>query len=223
MNQLADDIRLALARSRDLSRAEQQRAYMKSALPFYGVGVPQTRRLARSAASAHWFESRQAWLATVDHLWDEATHQEERYAALAVLSHPRARGWRDRRLWPTLEQLITTAAWWDLVDGVSPITGELLAADASLAEDIRGWARSDDMWLRRSSIIAQLGAKAGTDTDLLTDVIEVNAADTEFFIAKAIGWALRQYARIEPEWVREFLGTHELRPLSAREAAKNIS
>ncbi len=90
------------------------------------------------------------------------------------------------------------------------------------ATDLRRWSVSENMWLRRSSIIAQLRAKTDTDLDLLTDVIEANAEDNEFFVAKAVGWALRQYARTDPDWVRNFLATHTLRPLSVREASKHL-
>ncbi|OMQ14038.1 DNA alkylation repair protein, partial [Modestobacter sp. VKM Ac-2676] len=88
---------------------------------------------------------------------------------------------------------------------------------------LRGWARDPDRWLRRSAVIAQLGAKARTDTALLAEVIEVNAGDPEFFVRKAIGWALRDHAKTDPAWVRRFLAEHELGPLSRREAAKHLS
>jgi 3-methyladenine DNA glycosylase AlkD len=87
---------------------------------------------------------------------------------------------------------------------------------------LREWARSPDRWLRRSAIIAQLGAEERTDRALLTEVIEVNAADPEFFVRKAIGWALRDLAKTDPAWVRRFLAEHELSPLSRREAAKHL-
>jgi 3-methyladenine DNA glycosylase AlkD len=87
---------------------------------------------------------------------------------------------------------------------------------------LRDWARSPDRWLRRSALIAQLGARERTDTALLTEVVEANAADREFFVRKAIGWALRDFARTDPDWVRRFLADHELSPLSRREAAKHL-
>jgi 3-methyladenine DNA glycosylase AlkD len=90
---------------------------------------------------------------------------------------------------------------------------------------IREWSERPERWLRRASIICQLDAKASTDLTLLTDVIEANLADREFFIRKAIGWALRQYARTDPDWVREFVAAHRdtLSPLSYREAIKHLT
>jgi 3-methyladenine DNA glycosylase AlkD len=120
--------------------------------------------------------------------------------------------------------MITAGAWWDLVDGVSGrIRDLLLEHPAQLRPVLLRWARSPDRWLRRSAVIAQLGAKHRTDTALLTEVILVNAADPEFFVRKAIGWALRDLAKTDPAWVRGFLAGHELSPLSRREAAKHLT
>jgi 3-methyladenine DNA glycosylase AlkD len=89
---------------------------------------------------------------------------------------------------------------------------------------LRAWSKDPDMWIRRSAITAQLAAKAATDPELLASVIEANLSDPEFFIRKAIGWALREYAKTDPAWVREFVDRHgtELSPLSRREALKNL-
>jgi 3-methyladenine DNA glycosylase AlkD len=81
---------------------------------------------------------------------------------------------------------------------------------------------SGDLWRRRSGIIVQIGAKASTDITLLTDAIVANLADLDFFIRKAIGWALREYAKTDPTWVRSFVDTHDLSPLSRREATKHL-
>jgi 3-methyladenine DNA glycosylase AlkD len=154
-------------------------------------------------------------------LWREAAYREERHAAIALTGLPEARGALE--LLPLHEEMITTGAWWDLVDGVAPrIRDLLLAHPAQLRPVLLDWARSADRWLRRSAVIAQLGAKDRTDTALLTEVIEVNAADPEFFVRKAIGWALRDLAKSDPAWVRRFLTEHELSPLSRREAARNL-
>ena len=89
---------------------------------------------------------------------------------------------------------------------------------------MRGWAIDDDRWLRRVAVICQLGAKDRTDRALLTDAVLANAADRDFFLRKAIGWALRDYARTDPAWVRRFVTAHEdeLSPLSKREALKHL-
>jgi 3-methyladenine DNA glycosylase AlkD len=84
------------------------------------------------------------------------------------------------------------------------------------------WTRSDDRWLRRASIICQLGMRDQTDVELLATAIESAMGDRDFFLRKAIGWALRDYARTNPAWVRSFAETHQLSPLSRREALKHL-
>ena len=89
---------------------------------------------------------------------------------------------------------------------------------------VRGWTVADDRWLRRTSVIAQLGARSGTDVGLLADVIEANQDDPDFFLRKAIGWALRQHARTDPDWVRAEVTRlgDRLSGLSRREALKHL-
>ena len=88
---------------------------------------------------------------------------------------------------------------------------------------LRTWARAPDRWLRRTAVICQLGAKDGTDLELLTEAIEANLDDGDFFLRKGIGWALRQHARTDPDWVRSFVAAHPaLSPLSRKEALKHL-
>ena len=124
------------------------------------------------------------------------------------------------------EEIIRTGAWWDLVDGVAHRPGRPVAGPPGRTDaGARRWSRDEDFWVRRAAITAQLGAKAATDTDLLAAVIEANLEDPEFFIRKAIGWALRQYARTDPAWVQAFVRRHwdELSPLSRKEALRNLA
>jgi 3-methyladenine DNA glycosylase AlkD len=111
-------------------------------------------------------------------------------------------------------------------DGVSGrICTLLLAHPGEMSAVVRKWSRDPDFWIRRASITSQLRAKQATDTVLLADVIEPNLTDQEFFIRKAIGWALREFAKTAPEWVEEFVARHgeELSPLSRREALRGIA
>lgn len=211
----------ALRRAADPARAAGMQAYMKSVQPCLGVRVPEVRRLTSALAREHPPASVAQLGEAAAALWRGATHREERYAAVALTGLPIARGALE--LLPLYEEMITTGAWWDHVDGVAPRVRELLLAHpGTMAPLLRDWARSPDRWLRRSAVIAQLGARDRTDRALLTEVIEVNATDPEFFVRKAIGWALRDLARTDPDWVRRFLAEHELSPLSRREAAKHL-
>ena len=171
--------------------------------------------------AAHPLESFSAWQDTLLTLWREATYREERYMALALLQDRRYREYRTMRALALYEELIVTGAWWDFVDEVS--AGPLGALLPEVAPTLRGWSTDDVMWKRRASIIAQVRRKGDTDFELLTACIEPNRGDREFFIRKAIGWALRAYAWVEPEVVIAYCDTHELSPLSRREALKNVT
>jgi 3-methyladenine DNA glycosylase AlkD len=218
---LVTDVRAALRAAADPERARGMQAYLKTTEPCLGVRLPEVRRLAREAALADPPATATDVERAAGPLWREAACREERYAAIELTGLPVARGALD--LLPLHEEMITTGAWWDLVDGVAGrVCALLLAHPAQLRPVLRGWARSADRWLRRSAVIAQLGARERTDKALLAEVIEVNAADTEFFVRKAIGWALRDLAKSDPDWVRGFLAEHELSPLSRREAARHL-
>ena len=125
-----------------------------------------------------------------------------------------------------LEELVTSGAWWDHVDELATVIGELLRKYPKRIRPLmRRWSADANMWKRRVSIICQLRFKRDTDLDLLYANIEPNLADREFFIRKAIGWALRQYAWTDPKEVARYVRAHEaqLSGLSRREALKNIS
>ncbi|MTB72510.1 DNA alkylation repair protein [Arsenicicoccus sp. MKL-02] len=221
---LVAQVRAALAAHADPERAAGQQRYMRSAMPFHGLTTPQRRLVTRPILAAHRLATREEWEATIRRLWDEATHREERYTAIELLRHRAYRGWRDTALAPLLEHLITTGAWWDVVDATTPVVGEILRAEPGLASQLREWSRSDDLWLRRASIIGQLDSKGRTDVALLQDCLDANLGDREVFIRKAIGWALRQHARVDPTWVRTYVATRRTRlsPLSVREALKHL-
>ncbi len=126
------------------------------------------------------------------------------YAATELLGLRIARG-RLEAL-GLITEVIVTGAWWDHVDAVAHHVGALLRAHPADVEPVvRAWSVVPDRWLRRASIICQLDAREQTDLSLLTDVIDANLADREFFVRKAIGWALRQFARTDPAWVRAFV------------------
>ncbi len=214
---LVQSIRSALRDEADPELAPAQQAYMKSALPFLGVRVPRvravTRWLAREVTEAAVLRG------TALVLWREAAYREERYAASALMALRPVRARLD--MLDVHEEMIRTGAWWDHVDEVSHrLTETLDAHPAEMAPLLRAWSRDDDFWVRRASIISQLGRRDATDRELLATVIEPNLADAEFFIRKAIGWALRELGKTDPAWVRAFVESHELSPLSHREALK---
>lgn len=215
-------IRLRLRAAADPTRAPGMQAYMKSSMPFLGVGLTATRTETLAAARAFPPTDLPDLVRSVRELWDEAEFREERYAAQALLRLKLAKARLE--LLDLHRELIVTGGWWDHTDEAMHRIGELLAAHPGpMGATLRAWSRDENRWLRRSSVIAQLDARTGTDTVLLTHVIEATIADPDFFLRKAIGWALRQYARVDPDWVRHFVAAHPaLSPLSVREALKHL-
>jgi len=217
MNALVETVRAELAARARPEKAPDMQAYLKSAMPVYGVPRAGHREVARLVPPLDGFE---AWRSFVLELWRGAEHREERYVALDVLALPRYRAFRTMEALPLYEELIVTGAWWDLVDPVATRRLEELFPD--VVPILRAWSVSEDMWLRRSAIIAQVNRKADTDFPLLAELIEPNRGDREFFIRKAIGWALREYSKTNPSAVASYCASHELSGLSRREALKRI-
>ncbi|ULN47871.1 DNA alkylation repair protein [Mycolicibacterium goodii] len=223
---LIDRVRRELAAAGDPKRAPAMQRYMKSDMPYHGVPMPEVRRICRVIFAQHPLDSASTLEAAVSQLFLEASHREERYAAIQLAEHRLYRPYQTADRIPLYRNLIVAGAWWDTVDEIAGnLVGPILAAHPSEVRlTVVGWATDEDLWLRRTAIIAQLGAKEQTDLALLTYAIEANIGDTDFFIRKAIGWALRQYARVDPDWVRDFVADHEtqLSGLSRREALKRI-
>ena len=223
---LVTAVRAALSAAGDPARAVGQQAYMKSVLPYRGVRRPEVRRLCRPMFDAHPLPDRGGWESAVRTLWDGAGFREERYAATDLTGHRRYRAYQDVAALPLYEHMIVTGAWWDHVDEIaSDRVGPLLrATPQQVGPLLRTWSVDGDVWRRRTAILAQLGSGAETDVGLLGDCIVANLDHPDFFVRKAIGWALRQYARTDPGWVRAFVAAHgeRMSGLSRREATRRL-
>lgn len=222
---LVDAVRSGLAELADPANALEMQRYMKSELPFRGVPAPQRRRLGRRLFGEYPLQEKAAWHSVVRELWREARYREERYLAIDLTGYRAYGRWQTPGLLPLYEELIVTGAWWDFVDEIAirrvgPI---LRSAPDVVGPVMRKWATDEDRWKRRTAVICQVGSGAETDTGLLTYCVETSATDPDFFLRKGIGWALRQHARQDPEWVVRFVDTHpDLSPLSVREALKHV-
>jgi 3-methyladenine DNA glycosylase AlkD len=217
--------RAGLAERADPVKAPGMQRYMKSEMPFRGVQKPARAALANRLFAEHPLPDPDTWVATALDLWRRADYREERLLSLDLLGHRAYAHWQQPGLLAVYEEFVVSGAWWDYVDEIATHhIGPLLRAHpARLAPVMRAWAHDQDRWKRRTSIICQVGAKRDTDTDLLTACIEANIADQDFFLRKAIGWALRAHAKTDPGWVRAFVDTHPgLSPLSRREATKHL-
>ncbi len=224
---LVADVRAALATAADPAKAAPMQAYMKSEMPFRGVPKPARVAALRPVFRAHVLDDRASWDATVRLLWDSAEFREERYAATDLARHRSYAAWAtDVRSIDLDDHLVVTGAWWDHVDEVATrLVGPLLRAHpVPIERVVRRWARDADRWRRRAAVICQIGSRDATDTALLAECIVANADDPDFFLRKGIGWALREHAKTDPDWVRAFVATYRgrLSPLSTREATRNL-
>jgi 3-methyladenine DNA glycosylase AlkD len=219
-------LRKALRQLADPVKAPVMQAYMKSEMPYLGIQAVPFREATKAVLAAHPLDSPEDWRDSALALWRGARYREERYAAIELIGYRTYQSFRTLDALPMYEEMITTGAWWDYVDSIaSHRLGELLRRyPKELPAILRGWAVSDDIWKRRSAMLAQLGFKQDTDLVLLYDCLRPSLERPEFFLRKAIGWALRQHAWTDPKEVRRFVKAHEkqLSPLSKREALKNI-
>lgn len=148
------------------------------------------------------------------------SEREYQYAALDKLfRHAKTLSCADL---PRLEHFILTKSWWDTVDALAKLVGEVFSRDQACRDTwLPKWRSSESLWLRRSTILFQLAYKGDTDAELLFAIVEENASSREFFIQKASGWALREYAKTDRERVQAFVATNDLPGLTRREASKN--
>jgi len=213
-----------MAAAADPGRAVGMQAYMKSTMPYYGIRLPGVRTISRDVFGDVDM-SCDEWRRTLLALWRGARRREERYAAMYLLTMKRHRACVTPALMQVLEEMVVSGAWWDHVDELAMVIGDLLRDHPRRMRPLmRKWSIDPNLWKRRVSIICQLKFKRGTDLDLLYSNIEPNLADRDFFIRKAIGWALRQYAWTDPQEVARYVREHEaqLSGLSRREALKNV-
>src|SRR5262249_14179721 len=141
-----------------------------------------------------------AWRGLALGVFRGARFREEWYAALEICADRRARAWQTMGSLPMYEEMITTARWWDVVDGLATQRlGDILGAEPRpMKRAMLAWSKDGDMWKRRSAILCQIKKKGATDLELLYACIAPSIGSKEFFLRKAIGWALRQYAWTDP-------------------------
>ena len=206
----------------DAERAAAQRAYMRDQFPYLGIAAPEQRRLSKAVLKEASRPTTSDCVALALRCW-QLPEREFRYFAIDYLIANVKRC--DSSLLTTLRTLITAESWWDTIDPLATrVVGPLVAADPSLVATMDRWVRDGNLWIVRTAILHQLRFKAETDEKRLFEYCVAQAGHRDFFIRKAIGWALREYAYTAPEAVRAFLDRERdrLSPLSVREAAKHL-
>ncbi len=213
----------ALASVANQEKAVGMQAYMKTDMPFYGVQKPGRTPILRRLVKEFVPEDRDQYEKLVLALW-ALPHREEKYLAQGVaVGHKQ---YMVPESLPLFCRMIAEGAWWDFVDETAThmVRHLIINHGDETWPTVDTWIDDDDMWLRRSAIICQVGAKEHTDPERLLRFCEQRAFEKEFFIRKAIGWALREYAKTDAELVASFVNEHreELSGLSFREATKHI-
>lgn len=214
-----NDIMNTYRAARDPEKAAGMKAYMKHKFEYMGLQKPVRVALRKD------FLKEQKATKVIDWnivwiLWEQP-EREFQYLALAYLDTMKA--FLEKNDILKIEKLIISKSWWDSVDGTVNMTGYLNQKYPELKSTvITRWISEENIWLKRISIIFQLKYKTDTDTEFLSKAILANCATKEFFINKAIGWALREYSKTDPKWVRNFIANHELHSLSVREGSKYV-
>lgn len=202
------------------AHAGPMKKYMRDQFEFLGIKSPQLKELCRQIIRTHGLPALQDVDRIMRELWG-LSPREYQYAAIGLMER------LEKKLRPeaieTLEFMIVHRSWWDTVDSISHVVGVHFKRYPDVRETyLPRWRDAQNLWLRRTAILFQLDYKHETDFDLLKAIIRENLGTNEFFINKAIGWSLRQYARIDPNAVRKFVEATQLHPLSRREAMKHL-
>ncbi|EOH78378.1 MULTISPECIES: DNA alkylation repair protein [Enterococcus] len=204
----------------DQERSEKMAAYMRHQFDFLGIPTPLRRQQEKATFKAAKQTKTVDW-DFIDHCW-QSSYREHQYLAidylvvmepfLAVIDLAK------------IEQLVITKAWWDSVDALSEVVRKLVRRLPALKAEMLRWSLEENLWLRRVAILHQLLQKEQMDRPLLEEVLVNNLGSSEFFINKAIGWSLRDYAKTNPQWVHDFLLRYQtsLAPLTIREASKYL-
>jgi 3-methyladenine DNA glycosylase AlkD len=211
----------ALQELGDKKRAIGAQMYMKDIAPFIGVATPERRALVKKIARSMPIPTSQELGAAAKKLWD-LPEREFQYCANDLIGiHWQA---ADKKFLEShVEQLIITKSWWDTVDGLGSVAVSPLTDKYGCIALMNKWNKSENMWLNRAAIQHQRGRKFETDVKLILQYCDDHSESNEFFIVKAIGWALRDISRINPRAVRDFLKAHpDLGRVAVREAERGL-
>ncbi|MFK5921529.1 MAG: DNA alkylation repair protein [Verrucomicrobiota bacterium] len=212
-----------MALARNPAKAAPMQAYMKTDQPFYGIQAKQRKSIFKQCIAEHPLLDLNEYQEVIRTLWD-GEHREDRYQALEVAEH--FKKFRKVESWPLYENLILTASHWDTLDWIAgKLISSLVLIDPPRFEPkLIAWSHHDRMWVRRASLLAHLHHGDDTNRDLLGDTIRLLMPEKEFFIRKAIGWVLRDFANTDPLWVIQYARKYEedLSRFSRSEALKHL-
>lgn len=199
--------------------AVQMSAYMRDLFPFLGIKTPERRALSRE-----FLKTKSKKEVDWDFVFKCWAQPEREFQYLATDYLDKVKNTLTPSDIPNLHRIITEKSWWDTVDAIDVLVGNLALRHPEVNDTLLEWSVDENFWLRRTAIDHQLGRKDKTDTDLLERILVNNLGQKEFFINKAIGWSLRDYSKTNPEWVRDFINKYgdRMAALSIKEASKYI-
>jgi 3-methyladenine DNA glycosylase AlkD len=202
-------------------KAAGAKAYMRNQFGYLGLTAPLRQSISKAYIKSKLLPNYNELEVIVKELW-QMPEREYQYFAIDLTFAFKKQWTKD--IIKLFEFILANKSWWDTVDATSNLTGAYFKIFSTQTNKITGqWNRSENIWLQRSSILFQLKYKKDTDRDLLKKYILTLTSSKEFFVQKAIGWALREYSKTNSKWVLEFVKQNKLAALSEREALKRIS
>jgi 3-methyladenine DNA glycosylase AlkD len=218
---VTDRLMLVYGAAADPVDAAPMRAYMRDAFPFLGIRTPRRRELAKQILRGLPAPVEADLRAVALACWAQPAREYQYFAVDWLVRHAARPG---PGFLTTVETLVTTRSWWDTVDPLATrVVGSIVSRHPTAVSTMDRWAADENLWLARTAVLHQLHYKENTDTARLFGYCAALAGHTDFFVRKAIGWALRQYARTDPEAVRAYVAaTPTLSRLSVREATKHL-
>ena len=201
-------------------QAQKMSKYMLNKFEYIGIKTPERRKIFKNFFKEYKNEEKIDW-EFVNKCW-ENRYREFQYVAADYLKDKKDKLTIDDI--PKLKQFILKKSWWDMIDNLDMTIGALALKDSNVNKILLEWSLDENIWLRRIAIDHQLLRKEKTNTELLEKILKNNLGQAEFFINKAIGWALRDYSKTNPEWVKNFIekNKEKMAKLSIREASKYL-
>ena len=201
-------------------QAQKMSKYMLNKFEYIGIKTPERRKIFKNSFKEYKNKEKIDW-EFVNKCW-ENKHREFQYVAADYLKNMKDKLTIDDI--PKLKRLILKKSWWDTIDNLDMTIGALALKDSNVNKILLEWSLDENIWLRRIAIDHQLLRKEKTDTELLEKILKNNLGQAEFFINKAIGWALRDYSKTNPNWVKNFIekNREKMAKLSIREASKYL-
>ena len=201
-------------------QAQKMSKYMLNKFEYIGIKTPERRKIFKNSFKEYKNKEKIDW-EFVNKCW-ENKYREFQYVAADYLKNMKDKLTIDDI--PKFKQLILKKSWWDTIDNLDMTIGALALKDSNVNKILMEWSIDENIWLRRIAIDHQLLRKEKTDTELLEKILKNNLGQAEFFINKAIGWALRDYSKTNPNWVKNFIekNREKMAKLSIREASKYL-